>query len=231
MIRSDLADAIDGAFARWDRSHLQDFTLADGTRLCLPDPDWRPRARARKITGASGCHGCAWAGCSPTCSTSAITGHTCARSALTRSTRSKSWQSSLASPCRTGAGETSPDQYRRRWDGDDGESPMPPDPGLADLPPLLPHWGPGGGGGAGADHARSWGWSEPRAYPPGSLSRANLTAGQAMVLCGLWAERMRSCVCLIGGTFDQPMGDGGPCWLTEYGVGVFGQESRRTLGR
>ena len=35
-----------------------------------------------------------------------------------------------------------PDQYRRRWDGDDGESPVPPDPGLADLPPLRPHWGP-----------------------------------------------------------------------------------------
>ena len=36
-----------------------------------------------------------------------------------------------------------PDQYRRRWDGDDGESPPPRNPGLADLPPLRPHWGPG----------------------------------------------------------------------------------------
>ena len=35
-----------------------------------------------------------------------------------------------------------PDQYGRRWDGDDGESPPPADPGLADLPPLLPWWGP-----------------------------------------------------------------------------------------
>ena len=35
-----LADAIDDAFARWDRSHLQEFTLADGRRLCDPDPDW-----------------------------------------------------------------------------------------------------------------------------------------------------------------------------------------------
>jgi hypothetical protein len=34
-----------------------------------------------------------------------------------------------------------PDQYRRRWD-DDGESPPPGNPGLADLPPLRPHWGP-----------------------------------------------------------------------------------------
>src|SRR5450631_67390 len=35
-----LADAIDDAFARWDRSHLQEFTLADGRRLCDPDPGW-----------------------------------------------------------------------------------------------------------------------------------------------------------------------------------------------
>jgi hypothetical protein len=35
-----------------------------------------------------------------------------------------------------------PDQYRRRWDGDGGESPQPEDPGLADLPPLRPRWGP-----------------------------------------------------------------------------------------
>ena len=35
-----LANAIDDAFARWDRSHLQEFTLVDGTRLCDPDPDW-----------------------------------------------------------------------------------------------------------------------------------------------------------------------------------------------
>ena len=35
-----LADAIDDAFARWDRSHLQEFTLADGRRSCDPDPDW-----------------------------------------------------------------------------------------------------------------------------------------------------------------------------------------------
>lgn len=35
-----------------------------------------------------------------------------------------------------------PDQYGRRWDGDDGSSPMPKAPsGLADLPPILPGWG------------------------------------------------------------------------------------------
>ena len=35
-----LASAIDDALGRWDRSHLQEFTLADGTRSCDPDPDW-----------------------------------------------------------------------------------------------------------------------------------------------------------------------------------------------
>ena len=34
------------------------------------------------------------------------------------------------------------DLYGRRFDGDDRESPLPEDPGLADLPPLLPWWGP-----------------------------------------------------------------------------------------
>jgi hypothetical protein len=34
-----------------------------------------------------------------------------------------------------------PDQYRRRWSGDDGESPLPPSPGLTDLPRLFPWWG------------------------------------------------------------------------------------------
>lgn len=37
-----------------------------------------------------------------------------------------------------------PDQYGRRWDGDDGEStePKPPARDLSDLPPILPWWGP-----------------------------------------------------------------------------------------
>ncbi|MFD9410171.1 hypothetical protein ACFWBN_24610 [Streptomyces sp. NPDC059989] len=36
-----------------------------------------------------------------------------------------------------------PDQYARRSDGDDGESPMPkwPARGVSDLPPILPWWG------------------------------------------------------------------------------------------
>jgi hypothetical protein len=36
---AQLATAIDDAFARWDRSHLHEFELADGTRIGTPDPD------------------------------------------------------------------------------------------------------------------------------------------------------------------------------------------------
>jgi hypothetical protein len=37
---------------------------------------------------------------------------------------------------------TIPDQYGRRWDGDDGESDLPANPGTEDLPPLRYDWGP-----------------------------------------------------------------------------------------
>ncbi len=36
---ADLHEATETAFARWDRSHLHQFTLADGRRVGLPDPD------------------------------------------------------------------------------------------------------------------------------------------------------------------------------------------------
>ena len=35
-----------------------------------------------------------------------------------------------------------PDQYGRRWDGDDGEARLPRDLRGTDLPPLRPGWGP-----------------------------------------------------------------------------------------
>ena len=86
-----LASAIDDAFGRWDRSHLQEFTLADGTRLCDPDPDGEiegevtgdyRRVKLSRLHPESS---------SPTCSTSATTGPTCAPSARGGSTRSRSW--------------------------------------------------------------------------------------------------------------------------------------------
>jgi len=44
--------------------------------------------------------------------------------------------------CRTGGWGTIPDQCGRRWADDDSEHDEPPNPGLTDLPPLQPWWGP-----------------------------------------------------------------------------------------
>ena len=139
-----LADAIDDAFARWDRSHLQEFTLADKTRLTIPDPDWdledvvtldfRKVKLSRLNPGEQFVYvfdlGDDWA-------------HLC-----TIDRKGIDPQETLGIvPDRPlpywGWGDI-PDQYQRRWDGDDGESAMPRDPQLADLPPLRPFWGPDG---------------------------------------------------------------------------------------
>jgi hypothetical protein len=37
---TNLATAIDDAFARWDRSHLYGFELSDGTRIGMADSEW-----------------------------------------------------------------------------------------------------------------------------------------------------------------------------------------------
>jgi hypothetical protein len=39
---AQLAEAIEQAFARWDRSHLHGFELADGRRIGHPDEDFAP---------------------------------------------------------------------------------------------------------------------------------------------------------------------------------------------
>ncbi len=139
---ADLADAIDDAFARWDRSHLQEFTLADKTRLAIPDPDWEIEGEttldfrrvklSRLQPGEQFVYvfdlGDDWA-------------HLCA----VGPERIDPLETLGIVPDRPlayrGWGDI-PDQYRRRWDGDDGESPRPPDPKLTDLPPLRPYWGP-----------------------------------------------------------------------------------------
>ena len=36
------AEAIDAAFARWDRSHLHEFELPDGRRVGFPDDEFAP---------------------------------------------------------------------------------------------------------------------------------------------------------------------------------------------
>ena len=137
-----LADAIDDAFARWDRSHLQEFTLAGQIRLCRPDPDWEIEGEitedyqrvklSRLQPGEQFVYvfdlGDDWA-------------HLC-----TVGTQRIDPVEALGivpdQPLPYWGWGDIPDQYRRRWDGDDGESAQPADPGLADLPPLRPGWGP-----------------------------------------------------------------------------------------
>ena len=139
---ADLGFAIDGAFARWDRSHLHEFELADGTRIGMPDPEWqddepvedgRIVKLARLKPGEQFVYvfdlGDDWA---DLCTVG----------------------DSLIDPVETvglvpdrplpyfGWGVI-PDQYGRVWSADDGETPLPPDPELRDLPPLRPDWGPG----------------------------------------------------------------------------------------
>jgi hypothetical protein len=137
---AQLSDAIDDAFARWDRSHLHEFTLADGSRLTTPYMDWEELGPViddqRERLGRLGLgdrfvyvfdFGDAWA-------------HLC----TVGPKRVDPLETLGIVPDRPlpyfGWG-TIPDQYLRGWDGDDGESRPPRDRGLTDLPPLRAHWG------------------------------------------------------------------------------------------
>jgi Plasmid pRiA4b ORF-3-like protein len=138
-----LATAIDDAFARWDRSHLHEFTLADGTMIS-PARWWGGDEPAGTLDGATARLGRLRPG---------------DQFAYTFDL-GDSWQHlctvapKLADPQETlgimpdrplpawGWGDI-PDQYGRRWNGDDGETRRPPRPDrLTDLPPILPMWGP-----------------------------------------------------------------------------------------
>ncbi len=139
---AQLADAIGDAFARWDRSHLHEFTLADGTRLAMPDADDDieevvteddGRVRLSRLRPAEQFVyvfdlGDDWA-------------HVC----TVGSERIDPLEELGIVPAvplpYDGWGDI-PDQYRRRWEGDDGEASLPRDPRLADLPSLRPGWGP-----------------------------------------------------------------------------------------
>lgn len=137
-----LADAIDDAFARWDRSHLQEFTLADKTRVAVPMPEWddlddvetldiRRVKLSRLYPGEQFVYvfdlGDDWA-------------HLC----TVGHERIDPVETLGIVPDRPlpywGWGDI-PDQYRRGWDGDNGESPRPKDSKCNDLPPLRPDWG------------------------------------------------------------------------------------------
>jgi hypothetical protein len=134
-----LAEAIDDAFGRWDLAHLHEFTLADGTCIGEPDPEWdegrvivdsRRTKLSRLALGEQFAYvfdlGDNWA-------------HLC----TVGPERADPLESYGVVPSRPAAifgwGDL-PDQYGRRWGGDDGESAVPRDPKGTDLPPILPEW-------------------------------------------------------------------------------------------
>lgn len=140
---TQLAQAIDLAFARWDLAHLHMFTLADETGVSrlewwdgdAPEGtvDGDTTTLSRLAAGEQFAYvfdlGDDWA-------------HLC-----TVDDRRIDPMAELGEiPDRpvpySGWGDI-PDQYGRRWDGDDGEDAPPKSPRrpFADLPPLLPWWG------------------------------------------------------------------------------------------
>ncbi|GGL12603.1 IS1096 element passenger TnpR family protein [Mangrovihabitans endophyticus] len=138
-----LATAINLAFARWDLAHLHSFTLADGTLVTPLDlwdgeePDRSVDSDATKLSqlqpGEQFAYlfdlGDDWA-------------HLC-----TVAERRIDPQDTLGvvppEPMPYFGWGGLPDQYERRWPGDDGESAPPKRPRnlLVELPPLLPLWG------------------------------------------------------------------------------------------
>jgi hypothetical protein len=137
---AQLATAIDDAFARWDRGHLHEFRFPDGTRIGIPDDEWddedvvdHARTKLSRLKPGERFlyvfdFGDDW---THLCTVGEARVDPLETLGVVPATPLPYW----------GWGDI-PDQYDRRWDGDDGESPTPPDPGLSDLPPLRPGWGP-----------------------------------------------------------------------------------------
>lgn len=140
---ADLADAIDTAFARWDLAHMHMFTLADATEITVLsqwDGDHPPGSLDSDATKLSKLSlgqqfayvfdfGDDWA-------------HLCTVAHDKIDPLDTVGITPAAPTAYWGWGDL-PDQYGRRWNGDDGQSPVPKQPkrGLADLPPILPWWG------------------------------------------------------------------------------------------
>jgi hypothetical protein len=142
---ADLADAIDTAFARWDRAHLNEFRLADGTRIGIPDPDGddddlldeSKTTLSRLGPGERFLYvfdfGDGWH-------------HFCTVGDTTIDPPDEHGIKP-ARPLPYWGWGSLPDQYGRRWaDDDGGDGPMAPDPQCRDLPPFFPWWGDGAAG-------------------------------------------------------------------------------------
>ncbi|WP_431893184.1 IS1096 element passenger TnpR family protein [Micromonospora haikouensis] len=137
-----LGTAIDLAFARWDPAHLRLFTLADQTPVCsfrtwedTPDGavDSDRTTLSRLTAGDQFAYtfdtGDDW---TRLCT---IADH--------RINPPDELDLVAAQPTPHQGWGDLPDQYGRRWNGDNGSpAPRPPSNPLADLPPILPWWGP-----------------------------------------------------------------------------------------
>lgn len=139
-----LAEAIDIGFGRWDLAHMHLFSLADGTQITALDqwdgeqPDGSIDSDTTTLSRLAACEqfayvfdfGDDWS-------------HLC----TVEPARIDPADQVGIVPDHPlpyfGWGEL-PDQYGRRWEGDDGESAAPKRPARprADLPPILPWWGP-----------------------------------------------------------------------------------------
>ena len=137
---SQFADAIDTAFARWDRAHLYQFVLSDGTRIGQPEFDDFDEGFIDGATTKLGVLGLGeqfvyefdfgdgWT-------------HLCTV-APTRIDPVHELGISPTAPLPYRGWGAIPDQYGRRWADDDGEGDEPANPGTSDLPALQPGWGP-----------------------------------------------------------------------------------------
>ncbi len=137
-----LANAINDAFARWDRSHLHAFTFEDGTRITLrtrwdEDDDEHLDDTQEKLSRLSLGERFAFE-------------FDFGDSWMHLGTVGEGKVDPLEVygevpelPVAYFGWGSIPDQYGRRWDGDDGESDPPPqpDPPLSDLPDLHYTWG------------------------------------------------------------------------------------------
>jgi hypothetical protein len=133
-----LAIAIDDAFARWDRAHLHQFWLPDGTRAGGPDPEFDDPDETvhddRRLTLArlkpdeqfayEFDFGDSWL-------------HLCTVGP-NRIDPIEEFGSTPMAPIPYWGWGTIPDQYGRAWDGDDGKTRPPRDTKGTDLPRIGP---------------------------------------------------------------------------------------------
>lgn len=137
-----LATAIDVSFGRWDLSHLWQFELSGHVYVAPEDSDWESTASETVLPGSSRLSrltagdefvyefdlGDSWL-------------HVC-RVAGGRIDPAEMLGGVPPEPAAYDGWGILPDQYLRRFAGDDGETPLPVDQRNRDLPPFRPWWGP-----------------------------------------------------------------------------------------